>query len=58
MFVPVVLIFWLIILCMAWWQVHRVTMLKKDIVNEQLKLIADRIVDIYDNESDALATTS
>lgn len=50
MFVPVVLIFWLIIICMAWWQVHRVTILKKEIVHEQLKLVAQRVAALYEND--------
>ena len=54
---PVVLIFWLIILCMAWWQIHRVTQLKKDIIYEQLNLIADRLVAIYDNDEDGDASS-
>lgn len=37
---------------MAWWQVQRVSELKKQIVYEQLKFIGDRIVDIYNAGDD------
>lgn len=55
MFVPVVLIFWLIIICMAWWQVQRVGVLKRDIVYGQLRLISERLVDIYNMGDDSNA---
>lgn len=50
LFVPMVLSFWVIIVGMSFWQVYRVSTLKKTFVYDQLKMINSRIVDIYDSD--------
>lgn len=39
LFIPVVLTMWTIVAAMAWWNVYRVTQVRKDMVYDQLKLV-------------------
>lgn len=50
LFVPVVISFWLIIICMASWQIYRVSELKKEFVYDQMKMVCSRLVDIYNTD--------
>lgn len=55
MFVPVLLIFWAIIIGMGWWQIQRVQQLKRNVVYEQLRFIGDRLAELYNTDQEAYA---
>ncbi len=46
-FLPVVISLWSIVLGMAVWQIYKVKEVKRDMVYDQLKMVGDRIANLY-----------
>lgn len=52
LFVPVLLCFWIIMISMAAWQIYRVRDVKRRMVFDQLELVGERIVDLFNGHGD------
>lgn len=54
LFIPTIIITWVVILGMAWWQQYTIRELKREHLRSDLDLINSRIKDAFDNRHDAI----